>query len=76
MELRGPDFDLFREILPAVQIPVIVGGGIGSAADIGSLIDEGFDAVTLSALPHFGKETLSDLKKQLAAEGYSTRLWD
>ena len=70
---KGPDLALLREILPVVKIPVIVGGGIGSAADIGSLLDEGVEAVTLSALTHFGTETISSLKNQLSIKGYRTR---
>lgn len=51
---RGFDTPLIRHVASAVSIPVIAGGGAGSAADVVcALRDGGVDAVALASMLHY-----------------------
>jgi nitronate monooxygenase len=52
--VRGPDdvplADLVRDVVAAVDLPVVAGGGIGGAEDAGPVVDAGADAVMVGTL--------------------------
>lgn len=46
-EARGPDLDLVREISEGCFMPLAVGGGVRSAADVRALLEAGADKVVV-----------------------------
>jgi cyclase len=65
-ENRGPDLDLVRELSEGCYIPITVGGGIKSLADIDALLRAGADKVCIGTCKHlipaaaarFGKQAI------------------
>ena len=70
----GPDIPLFKQVFSAVNIPVIVGGGVSGAGDIDKIIREGISAVAVSSLLHFETTCVSSLKSELQELGHDVRL--
>jgi cyclase len=71
----GFDNDITRQIVDAVNIPVIASGGAGSYADFhDGLTIGGADAVLAASLFHFGEITIPNLKAYLALRGIPMRL--
>jgi len=51
---RGFDVDLVRQVAESVSVPVIAGGGAGSAADVARVIVDGkAEAVALASILHY-----------------------
>jgi cyclase len=51
---KGFDMDLVRQVAESVPVPVIAGGGAGSAADVAAVSSEGrAEAVALASLLHY-----------------------
>jgi cyclase len=71
---RGFDRELIRAIGPAVSVPVIACGGAGSIEHVAEAADDGADAVAVAALLHYKTQTVSSLKRGLAAAGLEVRL--
>ena len=52
---KGFDVDLVRRVADSVPVPVIAGGGAGSAEDVAQIFTEGrAEAVALASLLHYG----------------------
>lgn len=71
---KGFDIELGRAIAGAVDIPVILSGGAGSAKDILEAVDGGAaDAVAVARVLHYGQASLQTIRQQLSAAGYYVR---
>jgi len=72
----GYDLDLTRTIADAVTVPVVASGGAGSAADVCAVLQQGrADAALVAGIVHDGVETVSGLKRAMAAAGLPVRGW-
>ncbi|GHU64217.1 imidazole glycerol phosphate synthase subunit HisF [Spirochaetia bacterium] len=70
----GYDLELTRAILEAVPVPVIASGGAGDLDQIaGVLQNPGADAALVASLLHFGKTTISEIKKHVESKGVCVR---
>ncbi|MBV8553558.1 MAG: imidazole glycerol phosphate synthase subunit HisF [Acidobacteriaceae bacterium] len=62
----GFDCDLTRAVAAATTVPVIASGGAGSPADFVAVLTEGHaDAALAASIFHYGKYTVTDLKRVL-----------
>lgn len=71
---KGLDFDLIEQVVDAVSVPVVVGGGIGGIDDIERAARMGAAGVTVAHMLHFNRLTLQQLKAELAQRGVPVRL--
>mgnify|MGYP001399595170 FL=1 len=71
----GFDLDLTRNISDRVGIPVIASGGVGK---IGHFVDGvkvgGASALLAASVFHFGKFTITEVKKHLISQGIDVRI--
>lgn len=66
----GYDLALLRELAAAVSLPVIASGGVGTLDHLVEGVTEGHASAVLAAsIFHFGKCTIADAKRALAAAG-------
>lgn len=71
---RGMDCALIDELCRAVNVPVIVSGGVGSARDAADAANAGASAVAVASILHYKKTDVSTLKKELRTLGTEVRL--
>ena len=73
---NGFDIEMLRKVCDAVNVPVIASGGAGCAAHFTKLFKElpKVDAGLAASIFHFGELTISDLKKELYANGIPVRI--
>jgi len=70
----GYDLELTRRIKSAVSVPVIASGGAGSLEQIAEvLLSTDADAALVASMLHFGKTTVTEIKKFLESKGVSVR---
>jgi cyclase len=70
----GYDLELTRAVADAVPIPVIASGGAGELEHLAAAIVEGgADAVLCASIFHYGKHTVAEAKRHLAASGIPVR---
>jgi cyclase len=69
---EGYDMELISAVTAAVPIPVIASGGAGTLEQI-ALAAKAADAALVASLLHFGKTTISKIKKYLDAQGICVR---
>lgn len=72
----GFDLELLEAVCDAVSIPIIASGGAGCINDFVTLFQKlpGVDAGLAASIFHFGEVSISELKKELCANGIATRL--
>lgn len=72
----GFDIELLREVVGAVNVPVIASGGAGSAEDFVTLFREipDIDAGLAASIFHFGEVSIGELKRLMADNGINVRL--
>lgn len=70
----GYDLNLIETISNQIKIPLIVCGGAAATSDAVSAINGGASAVAAASIFHFTNITPEDVKKDLSANGYPTRL--
>ncbi len=71
----GFDCELTRAVVRATRIPVIASGGAGKPEDFVAVLTEGgADAALAASIFHYGKYTVSDLKRALSSANVSVRL--
>jgi cyclase len=64
---RGFDCELTKAVVKATTIPVIASGGAGKPEDFVAVLTDGqADAALAASVFHYGKYTVSDLKRALA----------
>lgn len=69
----GYDLDLTQAIASQVTVPVIASGGAGEPAHLAAALTHGADAVLVAGMLHRGEQTVSSLKRYLAAAGVPVR---
>jgi len=70
----GFDLALTREVVDAVDVPVIASGGVGTLAHlVDGIIKGGADAVLAASIFHYGEFTIGEAKAALAAAGIEVR---
>jgi len=69
----GYDLELVAAVANAVSIPVIASGGVGELAHLAAGLEAGADAVLAASIFHFGKHTIGEAKRYLAAAGIAVR---
>ncbi len=73
---RGFDIPMLKEVLNAVNVPVIASGGAGCGEDFVKLFKElpTIDAGLAASIFHFGEVKIKDLKKLLCENNITVRL--
>jgi cyclase len=69
----GYDLELTRAVSDAVGVPVIASGGAGEIVHLAQAIAAGADAVLLASILHYGRHTVAEVKRELAAAGVAVR---
>ncbi len=71
---RGFDVSLVRRVAPAVPIPVIAGGGMGTNDDLEAVVTEGAaDAVAMAQVLHYDKLSVPEIREEALARGIHVR---
>ena len=73
---QGFDLEMLQAVCDAVSVPVIASGGAGCIADFITLFKTlpKVDAGLAASIFHFGEVSITDLKKEMAANGIPARL--
>jgi cyclase len=69
----GYDLDLLGAVAGAVPVPVIASGGAGELDHLVSALEAGADAVLCASIFHYGRFSVADVKRHLAAAGIAVR---
>jgi cyclase len=70
----GFDLELTRTVSDTVSVPVIASGGVGCLEHLAEGVLEGHaDAVLAASIFHFGRYTIGEAKRHLAARGVPVR---
>jgi cyclase len=71
----GYDLELTRRVVEAVPVPVIASGGAGGLDHMAQVLAEtGVSAVLAASIFHFGRHTIGEAKRAIAAAGIPVRL--
>ena len=70
----GYDIGMISAVRAVTKVPLIASGGAGALEDFAAALDAGADALLAASVFHFGTHRISDVKRYLAAEGYSVRI--
>lgn len=71
---KGFDVELCRVVTSAVEVPVILSGGMGSAAHAqAAVVEGGADALAVAHVLHYDKMTVQDIRRAVADVGYTVR---
>jgi len=71
---NGYDLPLIRELVDAVDIPIIASGGAGAAEDFLKVFQAGAQAALAASIFHYGVCTVDEVKRYLAKHGLPVRL--
>lgn len=71
---KGVDRELAEKVCDAVDVPVIVSGGVGNAGDVVNAIESRASAVAVASILHYEKTTVKELKKEITSLGKEVRL--
>jgi imidazole glycerol-phosphate synthase subunit HisF len=69
----GYDLELTRAVAEAVPVPVIASGGAGELDHLVDALQAGADAVLCASIFHYGRYTMEDVRRHLAAAGIPVR---
>jgi cyclase len=69
----GYDLELTSAVAEAVDVPVIASGGAGEVQHLIDALKAGADAVLCASIFHYGRYTVADVKRELAAAGIPVR---
>jgi cyclase len=70
---KGFDIDLVRQVCDAVQVPVTVSGGFGSAGDLAAVAPTGVSGIAIADALHYGRMSLAEIKAHARAAGLDVR---
>jgi imidazole glycerol-phosphate synthase subunit HisF len=70
----GYDLELLSSVSGAVRIPVVASGGADRAEHLAEALRAGASAVLAASILHDGETTVSQLKRELSANGVEVRL--
>lgn len=71
--MNGMDFELIKNACQLVNVPIIACGGVRGADDIMEAASLGVSAVAVGSAFHFNRITVSQLKKDVSAQGGNLR---
>ncbi len=72
---NGYACEVYSKMASLLTVPVIASGGAGCVAHIGEVLSSGkADAALAASIFHYGEIRISDLKRQLSANGISVRV--
>ncbi|MGE5380686.1 MAG: imidazole glycerol phosphate synthase subunit HisF [Methylocystaceae bacterium] len=71
---KGFDYNLIKAVTNAVNIPVIVSGGMGTAEHLFQAVNHGADAVAAAAVLHYNLLTIGSIKEKASACGLAVRM--
>ena len=72
---KGYDYDLCREVVRLVSLPVIASGGAGNVKHISKLIEESkVDAVAIASMLHYNIASIKDVKSAMISSDIRVRL--
>lgn len=69
----GYDLELTAAVAQAVGVPVIASGGAGSLDHLVDAVNAGADAVLCASIFHYGRHSVSEVKRCLADAGIAVR---
>lgn len=69
----GYDLPLTAAVAEAVGVPVIASGGAGELTHLVEAVRAGADAVLCASIFHYGRHTIAEAKRELAAAGVAVR---
>jgi cyclase len=70
---NGFDLEMIAAVKAVVDVPVIASGGAGTAEHFVGAARAGADAVLAASVFHYGTLTIAEVKKALAAAGFTVR---
>jgi cyclase len=70
----GYDLALTSTVSRAVDVPVIASGGAGEPEHLAQALRAGADAVLCASIFHYGRHTVAEAKRHLAAAGIPVRM--
>lgn len=70
---KGFDLELVAAMRTLSSVPIIASGGAGQASDFAPAIAAGADAVLAASIFHSGDVLITDVKANLAQQGYPVR---
>lgn len=70
---NGFDLEMIAAVKAVVDVPVIASGGAGTAEHFVEAARAGADAVLAASVFHYGTLTIAEVKKALAAAGFTVR---
>ncbi len=72
--LQGYDLETLKEVVSAVNIPVVIGGGCGRWNHMQEAFEAGADGCSTSNIYHFPESTMSSWKQNLQEAGVPVRV--
>jgi cyclase len=72
--LEGYDLEMLKEVVSAVNIPVVIGGGCGRWSHMKEAFEAGADGCATSNIYHFPESTMSSWKQNLQDAGVPVRV--
>ncbi len=69
----GYDLPLTARVAETVSVPVIASGGAGRIEHLADALSTGADAVLCASIFHYGRHTVGEVKRELAAGGVPVR---
>jgi imidazole glycerol-phosphate synthase subunit HisF len=73
---QGFDIPLLQSVSSAVNVPIIVSGGIGSSDHAVKALYADADAVAVAASLHYDRLTIDSLRQMLKDQGFGVRNYD
>ena len=70
---NGYDIEMITKVRNVTHVPLIASGGAGKLEDFAPALKAGADALLAASVFHFQTLTISQVKAELAREGYSVR---
>ena len=71
---KGFDIDLIRAVTTEVSVPVIASGGMGVPEHVINVVQSGgADAVAMADILHYGRSTISDIRRTARSAGIHVR---
>lgn len=71
--MQGFDLPLLEAVRSHTDLPVIAHGGAGSSQDIAEAHASGANAVAVASILHFGRCSVTEIKRELADRGVEVR---
>lgn len=69
----GYDIEMITKVRGVTNVPLIASGGAGALGDFAPALKAGADALLAASVFHFQTLTISQVKAELARQGYSVR---